>query len=102
MAPPPSCVMGLGAATKASPFTCPLCAENGDNVQTSARSVCLLFKKFGATSYCSGLVLFPATRFVTGSLLKIPFNSDVLLTQQHPGKITFCILEKASRLFDCP
>lgn len=79
--PSPDCVTGLGGATKAPPFTCSLCAQNGANVQTSARSVCLLFKKFGTTSYCLGLVLFPATRFVTGSLLKIPFNSDVLLTQ---------------------
>lgn len=39
---------------------------------------------------------------MTVSLLKIPFNSDVLPMQYHTGKITFYITEKASRLLDCP
>ena len=52
--------------------------------------------------YCLSLVLFPVIRFVTVSLLKIPFNSHVLPVQYHPGKITFCITETASRLPDCP
>jgi hypothetical protein len=52
--------------------------------------------------YCLRVVLFPVILFVTVSLLKIPFSSDVLLMQNHPGEITFHITAKASCLLYGP
>lgn len=84
---------GQGETTKAPPFTGSLWA--------STRSVHFL-RNWTPPAYCLSLVLFPVTEFVTVSLLKIPFSSDLLPKQSHPGTIPFCITEKAPRLFDCP
>lgn len=82
---------------------CP--AQNGADIQPFAKTTCLLFRipdTGGVLLPRVLVVLFPVIRSVTVSLLKILFNSDVLPMQYHPGKITFCVTEKASLLLDYP
>lgn len=113
-----ACWQGLGMVPSVTPrggvswgrakvpaFISLLSAQDGADIQPFAKTTCLLLRVLDTGGVLLPrvlVVLFPVIPSVTVSPRKILFNSDVLPMQYHPGKITFCITEKASLLLDYP